>query len=61
VGRCRHRIRAQHPRRLSSGARVILTEGGMLGDDNAARRDESTLRSYLEATVRELGDDNIAT
>lgn len=47
-------IRSVYP-----NARVILTEGAMLSDDDAQRRDKSTLRSYLEATVRELADENV--
>lgn len=45
-------------RALYPGAHVVVTEGAMLAD-KPPRRDKSTLRSYLEDTVRELGDANV--
>jgi lysophospholipase L1-like esterase len=47
-------------RSVYPSARVILTEGAYLGDDDPKRRDKSTLRSYLEDAVRQLGDDNVS-
>jgi lysophospholipase L1-like esterase len=46
-------------RALYPNARIILTEGAMLGDDDPKRRDRSTLRSYLEDVARQLGDDGV--
>jgi lysophospholipase L1-like esterase len=46
-------------RSLYPDARIILTEGAMLGDDDPGRRDKSTLRSYLEEAARELADDGV--
>jgi lysophospholipase L1-like esterase len=47
-------------RSVYPSARVILTEGALLGDDDPNRRDKSTLRSYLEDAVRQLGDDHVS-
>jgi len=40
-------------------ARVLLTEGAMLNDKDAARPQKATLRSYLEDVVRQLEGDNV--
>lgn len=46
-------------RALYPSARIVLTEGAMLGDDDPKRRDKSTLRSYLEEVARQLADDAV--
>lgn len=41
------------------GARVLLTEGAMLNDEDAAHPQKATLRSYLQDVVRRLESEDV--